>query len=69
MSLLVAPLALLWAAAALAALVAADPSTALALAQLVPGGWPRLLFVIAIATATYVLPMKAQQKDGADGRG
>ena len=27
----------------------------------------RVLFVIAIVTVTYVLPMKAQQKDGADG--
>lgn len=55
------------AAAAIAGLLAAEPSVALFAAELIPAGWPRVLFVIAIVTVTYVLPMKAQNKDGADG--
>lgn len=54
------------AAATLAGVLAADPSAALLASELIPEGWPRALFVTAIVSATYVLPMLAKKKDAAD---
>lgn len=53
------------AAAALAGVLAADPSAALFASNLVPEGWPRTAFVIAVVSATYLLPKAAAKKDAA----
>lgn len=55
-------------AAAMAGLVAADPAIVLAAAELIPEGWPRGLFVIAIVAATYGLPLMARTRDRANDR-
>jgi hypothetical protein len=52
-------------AAAIAGVLAADPSAALFASELVPEGWPRVAFVIAVVSLTYLLPLKAAKKDAA----
>lgn len=55
------------AAASVGAPLAEHGLTALGIAEYVPSGWPRGLFLVAIGAAIIIAPMKATKKDAKDG--
>lgn len=54
-------------AAAVAPILADNAMSSLGLAEYVPEGWPRFTFLTGVVIATFLLPLKAQKKDQANG--
>lgn len=53
-------------AAAIAPILADNALASLGLAEYVPEGWPRFTFLVGVVVCTFLLPLKAAKKDGAN---
>lgn len=54
-------------AAAIAPILADNALASLGLAEYVPEGWPRFTFLVGVIVCTFLIPLKAQKKDVANG--